>query len=793
MKKLFTLLAFLAVFMGAKAEWVEDYKIDYSTYTGFPLYVMGFVPEWVDGVMTDFGANYRYETQANLDGDGDGKWKDGESSVGTVSTNNGTEYQKVTGAGPYWHQYFVADGVATELDGSYKITAMIKASEEINLELQMGWGQWWTGTAVTATAKVGTEWAEVVWEFSGIGGTSCNVDAKPGNSTATIEWKWLKVEHNAKAQRPTTWQQWLTNDGKSIIPGVETESKYMGDAETAWPAWALEQTDGVNINWRGDRTGEICAWALTMGRNYQESVINDDSPRARPYPADIEAEAGNESNHVFAIHVDQIGVIDAPTPDDNSIQWSNQFWIQSPQGWKEGTQVRIKFRYKAAKAAKAATQIHKQNPSNYLHWNAVGDVNFTTEWQEFDKTVTFDGSQATGWSLAFNLCAESTKDAPQEPNIFYFDDLSWETMVLDEGYFVAGSNPDEGLEYDFDNAIEFKEDGLYADAPLFTATIGEKDAYVNQIMISTIRGNDASFKSNTLKLDATIKNDPDEWLNYTPASLAKLTLPGTGIWKIYLVPEYKAMAFQMLEGTVKEALDVVTNKTEIIVKGVEREDLIDTWDNNNQSLTVREDADNNPNDEHGLGGDGHNGQTWDNQFFIIANRELSKGEVTHLKFSYKASKEAKTTTQSHVAPGAYKHWGSIGDVNFTTDWVEFDQDFTVPDEADGMKSIAFNMAEIKEACDYEIKDVQWYLKDASLEEGKTWENLINETGTKNFYVKEGAGTDPYEYGTGGTNGINSVVTNNAAATAVIYNLAGQRVDNDYKGIVVKNGKKVMVK
>ncbi len=29
MKKLFTLVALLAVFMGAKAEWVEDYKIDY--------------------------------------------------------------------------------------------------------------------------------------------------------------------------------------------------------------------------------------------------------------------------------------------------------------------------------------------------------------------------------------------------------------------------------------------------------------------------------------------------------------------------------------------------------------------------------------------------------------------------------------------------------------------------------------------------------------------------------------------------------------------------------------------
>ena len=91
MKKLFTLIAFLTCFLGAKAgEVIVDKTVDYSTYNGFPFYVMGYVPEWIDGVMTDFGANYRYATQADLDGDGDAKWKDGETSEATVKTNNGT-------------------------------------------------------------------------------------------------------------------------------------------------------------------------------------------------------------------------------------------------------------------------------------------------------------------------------------------------------------------------------------------------------------------------------------------------------------------------------------------------------------------------------------------------------------------------------------------------------------------------------------------------------------------------------------------------------------------------------
>ena len=122
--------------------------------------------------------------------------------------------------------------------------------------------------------------------------------------------------------------------------------------------------------------------------------------------------------------------------------------------------------------------------------------------------------------------------------------------------------------------------------------------------------------------------------------------------------------------------------------------------------------------------------------------------------------------------------------------MDFNNDYTIPAEADGKdaQSIAFNMAEIKDACDYQIKDVQWYLKDASLEEGLTYENLIDAEGTANFFVKEGAGTTPYQYGTD-PSGIANVAAKGAKTSAVMYNLAGQRVANSFKGIVVKDGKK----
>ena len=707
MKKIFTLIALLAVFMGAKADWVQDYKIDYSQNTGFPFYVMGYVPEWVDGVMTDFGAMYKY-VQVTDDAE--------ETSDVIVKTQGGVEYYKIELAEPGWHQYFIADGIPTELDGAYTVKAMVKASEACTINVNMGWG-WGSGEQAGASVAIPTEWTEVEWEYSGIGGASCNLVAQPGTVAATIEWKWLTVSHNQKETRPVEWIENLVN----------------GDAEKSWEELGLAD---VAFNDQ-ENNYKICAWGKERERNMNEDGGWD------PFPCDIEEVDGS---HVFVVHGQ------AATTEGDASAWDNQFWIQSPQSWKSGTQLKIQFRYKASKAVTVATQIHKQNPSDYLIWHAIGDISFTEEWQDFDGIMTMADDMAGGWSIAFQL-NQNDKDAIN----FYFDNLSWQNMKLDEGYFVAGANPNEGLEYDFDNAVQFEYD---EDEGLYIATIGEKNAYVSQIMISTIRGNDAAFKGATLKPSGAITNDPENWLDYTEASLAKLNLPGAGIWKIYLDDNYKAMAFEMLEGTIIEPIEINPNPTHVVVEALERDDLQDDNDN------IREDV-------------GGTGQTWDNQFWIRANRTLSAGEVTVLQFKYKASLDAKTTTQCHREPGDYLHWAAIGDVNFSTDWQDFETTFTVPSEANGMQSIAFNMAEIREACVYELKDFVWKLEDGT-------ESLISQTDPYNFYAKV-VGGSIYSLN------IKNAENDEADDAAVTYNLAGQRVSKDYKGIVVRNGKKVFVK
>jgi hypothetical protein len=517
MKKLFTLFAFLTLFMGAKAaNWVEVASIDFSTYNGYPHYVMGYVPEWVGGVMTDYGGGYRY-VEVKDDAT--------ETSDYIVSKHDGTQYYRFENTEGVWHQYFVQTGIPTQIDGQYKVVAMVKASESVSVHAQYRWS--WGADPAVADATIGTEWAEVEWEFSGIGGASCDFIAQPGVAAATIEWKYVKVYENQKPQAPTIWQEWLTSDGQPVV--VETTPDaiptYMGNAETPWA------DPNVSFN---DQTKNylICAWSKEKGHNMNDNGGWD------PFPANIVSVDGS---NVFVCYGQ---LADSPDSADGQqvSAWDNQFWIQSPRSWEAGEQLKIHFRYKAsAPVSSTDTQIHHQNPSDYLIWHAIGNIAFDTEWKEFDGTMTMGDDMAGGWSIAFNL-----NTVVKDPVTFYFDDLRWESMKLDEGYFIAGANTKTGLDYDLANAVEFEGSG-----DEISAVVGA-DEWVNQVMISTVRGNDAAFKSHTLKPggipEGGIVSDPDNWMDYAPASLAKLDLAVAGKWEVTIDTAYDSMAFYMIEG-----------------------------------------------------------------------------------------------------------------------------------------------------------------------------------------------------------------------------------------------------
>ena len=719
MKKLFTLFAFLAMFLGANAETFVDAEVDFSTMA--------------DGSEIKFYG-----------------WGASESARARLSIKNGClHFESTEATDPNWDCQFHPIGFSgeAEIDVVYTLHFKVKGSVAQNISA-LGFGQTPYGQF-----PITTEWVEGTFDYTAKVDGNGNAPSgailfQCGDYVGEFDIAYLKITHEAKAEKPVQWSNLLTN----------------GDAEGQYGAVA-------------------CAYA-------KEYVAGADE-QPEPYAAKIETLDGNK---VFAVHAkavnppivwdedgEQWGVTHKagdPKPDN---AWQNQFWINLPEGIAEGTQLKVSFKVKASKGGlKADLQTHRK-PSDYLGGFNPGTIEIGTDWTPYEQTFSAPAKHnETGelfQSIAFNL---GVGEQYKEDIDFYFDDLELSEMVLDHGFFVAGSNTTTGLEYDYDNAIQFTQHPTEADLVVATVgTKGKKDTWVSEVMISTVRGNDKAFKAATIKPDASVTDDPEIWPNYTTSSSAKIKLPAAGVWTISIAPEDKQMNFVKVEGEeAKEPVDIVTNASEIVVNALERD-----WKPAKDDGTPQD-------GEDGVG----EGQPWDNQFWIVANRELEAGEVTVVSFKYKATKAAGVSTQSHNMPGQYIHWAALNpNPSFTTEWQDYEAEFTVPAQCDGsqnnnggyvnnLRSIAFNLSEIKAANDYSFKDFKWYLK--SDVEGKTLENLIDETGQSNFYWKVKGGEI--------TQGIINVV-DNRKASAVIYNLAGQRVSKDYKGIVVSNGRKVVNK
>ena len=129
---------------------VEDAFEDYSTYTHFPYFVMGFEPQIIDGQL--------------------------------VSSNPAGD----------WIQYFVADNIPTVKGKDYKVTALIQGSADGSLNVNMG--DW--GGSASATLNFTTEWKEVTVNLNGVPAESCFVIFQPGTFNGDIRMKWLKVTHS---------------------------------------------------------------------------------------------------------------------------------------------------------------------------------------------------------------------------------------------------------------------------------------------------------------------------------------------------------------------------------------------------------------------------------------------------------------------------------------------------------------------------------------------------------------------------------------------------------------------
>lgn len=147
-----------------EATEVEDAHVDYSTFTSFPYYPMGYTPEFKDGCM--------------------------------VSNYPGS-----------WYQYFIADNIATEVGQNYSVTLCIKTSEPASMNLQFG--NWTPGPVDMPINTSGGDWEEITVNYTNCQTETSFVVLQPGTFEGEVQLKWTKVTHTQN--QGSFWENLVTN------------------------------------------------------------------------------------------------------------------------------------------------------------------------------------------------------------------------------------------------------------------------------------------------------------------------------------------------------------------------------------------------------------------------------------------------------------------------------------------------------------------------------------------------------------------------------------------------------
>lgn len=117
----------------------------------------------------------------------------------------------------------------------------------------------------------------------------------------------------------------------------------------------------------------------------------------------------------------------------NIDNWQTQFFVSVNHKFLPGQKYKLVMWARADKDAQIETQAHT-TPGNYVHWDMVGTLDLTTEWQKFEFGVdddrTISNEQRNCQTIAFNC------NVLKEENNYYFrfDDFSFNSadVTFDE-------------------------------------------------------------------------------------------------------------------------------------------------------------------------------------------------------------------------------------------------------------------------------------------------------------------------------------------------------------------------
>ncbi len=288
----------------------------------------------------------------------------------------------------YFLQYHIGDGLPTKKDQEYILKVMIKGSSEGSLSVGVGP---WSGRA-NGSISFGTDWEEKEFKFTAVADGG-HIMTQSGSFVGTIQIKSVRIVHS---EAPVM---------EIAVPIIAN-----GDAEG---------DDVTNVY------SAECQKKSNSGCNIAEGV-------------------GYNGTRGF--------IIDGSNNPGAAENWDTQFFVYASETMKPGDKIHFSFKYRADVAAGSECQTHHA-PGAYIHWNAGNGlaVNFTNEWQTYDKTFEItegmlastppsEDMQTFAWNLAVSRSA----------NKYYFDDIVMEKIIATNTIPLTPEEKKDTLEWAMD-------------------------------------------------------------------------------------------------------------------------------------------------------------------------------------------------------------------------------------------------------------------------------------------------------------------------------------------------------
>jgi len=160
------------------------------------------------------------------------------------------------------------------------------------------------------------------------------------------------------------------------------------------------------------------------GADYgQKGLINNGSMESNDNSSYYSPKSSTQSTITDNIGKDGSRGISVTSTGNEDNDWNTQFIIKANEIIPIGTKFRVEFDYRADQIVNGVPNQAQAQPGEYNHWDAIGSINFSTNWQHFSKeiTVTADMGNGDGRNNSFQSIAICL--GKKANTTFYFDNI----------------------------------------------------------------------------------------------------------------------------------------------------------------------------------------------------------------------------------------------------------------------------------------------------------------------------------------------------------------------------------